>query len=184
MNKDEKIIEQKISDAKVIVQTVTGYDVTVRNRLRERVNARSIYCKMLFDSGVKKNRIAKSLNQNHATVINAIKILKKLIDTDRDFADVYTECSEWFSIAYPPLMELTREELVSRLNESMKEIRELKDQVEELKKYKIKQTASSITYAPIISAIKNNTPPGSVRLVERAVLDLLQEMATDGRLHP
>ncbi len=75
---------------KNLVEEEFKVQIIRKTRRREYVEARAMYYKLLLD---KKNmtltEIAKTLNKNHATVLNAKRKLNDWMETDSNIASVY-----------------------------------------------------------------------------------------------
>jgi chromosomal replication initiation ATPase DnaA len=67
---------------------------TGKCRLREYVDARSMYCAYMretYENNMPLVAIGKTINRHHATVMNAIKVHNNLIKTDPNYQKQYAE---------------------------------------------------------------------------------------------
>ena len=75
---------------KNLVEEEFNVQIIRKTRRREYVEARAMYYKLLLD---KKNmtltQIAKTLNKNHATVLNAKRRLRDWMETDSNIENIY-----------------------------------------------------------------------------------------------
>lgn len=75
---------------KNLVEEEFNVQIIRKTRRREYVEARAMYYKLLLD---KKNmtltQIAKTLNKNHATVLNAKRRLRDWMETDSNIESIY-----------------------------------------------------------------------------------------------
>jgi hypothetical protein len=87
-------------EIKKAVEQETEQDITVNNRRRETVYARSIYYKLCrIHTRATLSRIAKTVNKNHATILHGIKLYDDVIrkyDDLKEYKNVYDKLDRVF----------------------------------------------------------------------------------------
>ncbi len=171
--------EEKIAAAEVarkIVEEVFGIDILHKSRVRERVDARMVYAKILRQSGLTTTFIAKTLGKDHSTVVHYCSIADNMIETNKEFKYKYKLCYERFNGESPIEQGYSRQELIENLisskrtiSELDKEILMLKEMLNDLKDWKYKKEKDERLYGKIFQVIRERTPLEQTHIIERRV---------------
>ena len=91
-------MKQREDRLKDIVNQVFKLDIMEKNRRNEVVEARMVYSQILRDSEfMTLSNIAKSIDKNHATIIDYIKNFNYIIKPDERLWDMYLTCARIYN---------------------------------------------------------------------------------------
>lgn len=128
MNKEIALEMQRI---KKIVSTVTGRDITSKERNHKNVMARSIFCRIAYDylkkNGMKrgaKSYIGRFLAKNHATILYSLNNFEADIMGFNLNRKMYEKCSEVFE---------SLGDVYTTMDERDLQIEDLKNKITDLK---------------------------------------------------
>tara|TARA_R100000655_G_scaffold110129_1_gene167991 strand:+ start:9296 stop:9826 length:531 start_codon:yes stop_codon:yes gene_type:complete len=132
-----QVVEQFVVDNLVkVIESYLGVDIYTNSRKRECINARMIYYKMLNERKYGWSAIAKTLNKNHATIINGVKQFDDIIMFDKELLDDYKLINEVYSATEEDVHTtsfMTRAELINEAYNLEKQNKSLNLSIEELK---------------------------------------------------
>ena len=128
---------KEIEKLKKIVNEIFSVDIESKSRNRDIVDARKIYAKILREQGYGYEKIAKTINKDHATIIHYLKYIDHILSYDKDLMDKYIACEEAYG-------RINKYELNDMLNYFIKHI-----------EFFEKQNGKSL----VVSGIKNYITP-------------------------
>ena len=105
------ITDEQIRYLKQVVSNEFQLDVTSKTRTRNHVDARLVYSYILRNRGASLQKIAKSINKNHATILYLLKNAPSYLKQDPDLKLKYDECKERFENHHSPIYDYTKGEL-------------------------------------------------------------------------
>lgn len=83
---------KEVEKLKKIVNEVFSVDLESKNRKRDVVDARKVYAKILREAGYRYEKIAKSINKDHSTIIHYVENIENILSYDKDLMDKYMAC--------------------------------------------------------------------------------------------
>lgn len=128
---------KEVEKLKKIVNEIFSVDIESKSRKRDLVDARKIYAKILREQGYGYEKIAKTINKDHATIIHYLKYIDHILSYDKDLMDKYMACELSFG-------RIKKYELNDMLNDFIKHI-----------EFFERQNGKS----PIVSQIRNTILP-------------------------
>lgn len=89
-------MKSQVEKAKEVVEKITMGNIESPNRLRNNVESRMIYSKLLRESGLTFKYIGSTMKKDHTTVIHYVNLLKSLIETEPSVNHKYAKCRDLF----------------------------------------------------------------------------------------
>jgi hypothetical protein len=129
--KEEKLL--KARELRKVVEEVFGLDIMLKNRSRQRVDARFVYAKILREHGYTFPQIGRLLVRDHSTIIYYCRMFDRVIDYIPELKKKYKMCRDMFQGEAPIEHLYTRDELISELIKTKQELSLLHLKYEELK---------------------------------------------------
>lgn len=128
---------KEVEKLKKIVNEIFSVDIESKSRKRDLVDARKVYAKILREAGYRYEKIAKSINKDHSTIIHYVENIENIMSYDKDLMDKYMACELSFG-------RIKKYELNDMLNDFIKHI-----------EFFERQNGKS----PIVSQIRNTILP-------------------------
>ena len=91
-----RLYKEEMDVLKQIINDVFLVDINENRRLRNLVDAKRVYSKMLRDMGCSYPSIGKSIGKNHATIMHYIKTIDTIMMYDADIRNKYIACKNIF----------------------------------------------------------------------------------------
>lgn len=161
---------------KTIVDNVFGIDISSTNRRRETVDARMIYSMLLRGRNHTFSSIAKSLKNDHTTILHHCRKADDILAQDDSLMRKYISCRDMFQEALhlddkdnfldqSKLSSIMLRSQVERLIlENEKLVKELKNRTEDKK------------FSKIFDKIRANTPDGVEDFVYKKIEHMFSEL--------
>jgi hypothetical protein len=92
----EEELKSQVQKAKEVVESITLGNIHTNSRLRNNVESRMIYSKLLRESGLTFKYIGSTMNKDHTTVIHYINLMNDLIETEPQVNHKYAKCRDLF----------------------------------------------------------------------------------------
>ena len=174
LSKDASTLKQIISD-------VFDVDIDERTRLREVVDARRVYAKIMRDQGYSLSLVAGSFKsvKNHATIIHYLKSLDDIFAQDKKLFLGYIKCKEKMTGVKEktlradlegyeePVKEKTSEEIIDGMYKQI--VKDMERKINDLTERCNQLSSRNQEYSRIESIIKlvlDRTPKGSEERIE------------------
>lgn len=156
-----------------IVEKIFEVKLMKLSRIRELVDARMVYAKILRDRGYTFKVIASSLNKDHTTVVHYMSMVETIFKQDSRLLLKYMQCRDEFLEGRDPIVRRASEkELTSRILELNNKIDELtleRDNILSIDK-KNRRLES------IIELIDKRTPQGAEKIIERRINQMFNDI--------
>ncbi len=159
----------KVRELKKIVEGVFGLDIMVKNRSRDRVDARIICAKILRESGYKLKDIGEILAKDHSTIIHYCNLYDNTLRHIPELQYKYITCLEMFGKEHELNPNYTKQELIKELLNTKKELSLLHLKYAKLNSYKDKKEMEESKWGRIYKLIKERTPNNMEEVVERRI---------------
>jgi hypothetical protein len=166
---------------KQIVSEIFDVDILDKRRIRNVVDARGVYSKILKDKGFTLVFIGQSLNKDHSTIINCLNNTEFFIEHDNNIKQKYYICLSRFHQALgitelDTLSDLSEYQLKKEIIKLRLELRDLADSYDELSnKYTIDAKKHS-KYEYIYQMISTRCKDSYLYMVERKVNQILNTL--------
>jgi len=166
--KEEKLL--KARELRKVVEEVFGLDIMLKNRSRQRVDARIVYAKILREHGYTFKQIGRLLVKDHSTIIHYCSMFDRgEIDYIPELKKKYRLCRDMFRGEAPIEHLYTKDELISELIKTKQELSLLHLKYEELKNYKQQRDMEEHKWGSIYRLIRERTPKYMEDAVERRI---------------
>lgn len=120
INKSDRLIS--------IIESVYNLDLKARSRERKYVGARISYSHILRDLGFGWTFIGRTINRNHATIINSVKQFETYMRFDPNFKELHKIIADKFDIDDVIIFDSKVLELENEVNTLNLKIKELDSQ--------------------------------------------------------
>lgn len=163
---------------KQIVSEVFDVDIMEARRIRNAVDARAVYSKILHDKGFTLVSIGQSLGKDHSTIINCLNNIEFFIEKENNIKQKYYICLSRFHQAMgitelDTLSDLSEYQLKKEIVKLRLELRNLADSYDELStQYNIDMKKHS-KYEHIYQMISTRCKDSYLYMVERKVNQIL-----------
>jgi hypothetical protein len=92
----EEQIKNQVDKARQVVENITMGNIHSNDRVRNNVESRMIYSKLLRETGLTFKYIAGTLSKDHTTIIHYINLMNNLIETEPEVNHKYAKCRDIF----------------------------------------------------------------------------------------
>jgi hypothetical protein len=150
---------------KQIIQKEIGIDIMKTSRMRQYVDGRMIYSKILRERGYKLGSIGKTLMKDHSTIIHYLSNVDTYIKTDQELIESYSICLSKFYEIFSSDEQydvFALQKKVATLTNRLNELNLLDKQLSE-KDNMYKRLTS------IIKLVNERTPIGKEDLIEKKI---------------
>jgi hypothetical protein len=165
--KEEKLL--KARELRKVVEEVFGLDIMLKNRSRQRVDARIVYAKILREHGYTFPQIGSLLVKDHSTIIHYCSMFDEAIDFIPELKKKYRLCRDMFRGEASAEHLYTKDELINELIKTKQELSLLHLKYEELKNYKHQRDMEEQKWGGIYKLIRERTPRDMEDVVERRI---------------
>jgi len=161
---------EEIKHIKSIVNSVFMVNINVETRRRSHVDARRAYSKIMRERGYSFEKIGKTLEKDHATIIHYLRNIDYIFAYDAVFLEKYAKCKN--------MMLVSPDEIDQAIPEKayVQRIKDLEGQVAELVLQLNKSNSKLSKYNRIKSIIKlinDRVVDDEIELVESKIRTLL-----------
>ena len=91
-----RLYNEEMEVLKKIVNDVFLVDINENRRLRNLVDAKKVYSKILRDMGCSYQSIGNSINKNHVTIMHYMNTIESIMTYDADIRNKYIACKNVF----------------------------------------------------------------------------------------
>lgn len=169
-NQSDKI---EMESLQAIVEKVFDVKIMKQTRMRELVDARMVYSKILRDRGYTFKTIGLSLSKDHSTIVHYLSVVDVIFKQDDRLLVKYIQCRDEFLEGRDPIIRrVSDKELTSR-------ILELNNKVEELllERDKILNVSKkNRRLESIIDLIDQRTPMGDEKIIEKRINQMFNDI--------
>lgn len=164
-------VEAEMQALKKIVECEFGLlDLFKLTRKREYIDARMIYSKILRDRGHSLSSIGRSMNKDHATIINYVTKADYLIKQEAKLRERYTTCRSYFLQNREPVFKNpTQRDLINKITSLTNQLEQYITEREKViyweKQYK--------RLYNIINLLNERVGEGKERAAERKIRNVL-----------
>lgn len=141
-----------------IVSNAFGADVFENIRLRQNVNARMIFSKILSDEGLSSSEIGRMLNKTHATILHYNKKLHFFLKYDQALNQKYIRCLHQYN--NKSINTLSKGKLLDDIYNLKNELSELQELYDLSKKSSKEESRNEDRLLGIYKIIKDRTKIG------------------------
>ena len=126
-------VKEEFDALRNAIESVFYVSILENSRLREVVNARMTFAKILVDKGYTKVGIGRYLGRDHATIIHYCKNFDGYIKVDKVLRNQYEKAKDIFFGQHDPLYDMATKQLRETAIAMRKELEDKDKQIEEIK---------------------------------------------------
>jgi len=166
---EKHIAKQDMQSLLKIIEEVFKVQILANNRMRETVDARMVFSKILRERGHTFSAIARFLSKDHSTIIHYVSQCRDILQNDKRLLEMYIECNNTFLIDKEPLFSYTDRDLVKELISLRKELGQVTEKYQSVMYVKDKYRRIE----DIINLIDSRTPVGNEFIIKKKINELL-----------
>lgn len=160
---------------KLIIENVLQVDIKKKSRMRNLIDARYIYTKILRDRGHTCTAIGKYIGKDHTTIVHYSNKMDALLSRDELLAEKYIKCKNALQKERPVIEENLSDRVVFLKSEVEKLVAERKKFNNMYERY--------MRLVDIIRLIDQRTPKGSEDVVYDKINKLFNGYETKDLMH-
>ncbi len=171
MESKQKYTEDKnseMNELKDIVESMFLVDIKTKSRIRDAVDARMVFCRILRDRGHQWTSIGKYLSKDHSTIIHLFQQSTDIFPLDGRLMQMYLKCKDKFMEDKEDYMPIERNQIKNELDFLKNQINDLISKNEKLEKYAEKYRR----FESIINLIESRIQKGSEKIIEKKINEM------------
>tara|TARA_R100000541_G_scaffold2021_3_gene7443 strand:+ start:9384 stop:9920 length:537 start_codon:yes stop_codon:yes gene_type:complete len=158
----------KVSIYKRIIKQVFNISLDTKGRVRNLVDARMVFTKLMRDEKSTYQSIAFHLNlESHASVIHYYKSIQFLLSHDKELKRKYDMCVRLYNLTDPALDILKPDELKNRCLNLEDKNKLLSLELEILKKQLQETSSQEKRFKSLFDMIRTRTKPNTEKVIEK-----------------
>lgn len=155
---------QEMNELKQIVQDMFRIDIDTKSRIRDAVDARMVFSRILRERGHQWSTIGRYLSKDHSTIIHLFQQSTNILPLDQRLMGMYMKCKEKFMQNKEEDAVVNKDELDFMKNQ----INILISENQKLEKY----AAKCRRLDSIINLINSRTEVGKEKEIEKRINEM------------
>jgi hypothetical protein len=171
MESKQKYTEDKnseMNELKDIVESMFRVNIQTKSRIRDVVDARMVFSRILRERGHQWTTIGKYLSKDHSTIIHLYQQSSDILPIDSRLMGMYLKCKDKFMEDKEDYNPIKRNEIKNELDFLKNQLNDLILRNEKLERYADKYRR----FESIINLIESRTKKGSEKIIEKKINEM------------